>query len=291
MLWLFFAVFAAACFALTNYLDKVVISRYVADIRVYMAYFGLMNGVAAAAILLLSGVESSVSLLPAFASGMLMMAATYLYLQALREDDVSSAVFAMFASPVFVVFLAAALIGEILTAQKYAGIALIVLGVLLPIVKRGLALRAGIKYMLAFALAIAINDVVYKYLLAAHSYASVLFWYWAGTLAASIALFVATRSTFVSALVSLGKINAAVWASQGAYIAGLAAFLAALSLQAVSIVSATAASQALFVIAYVTVAQRIVPKPLAHREKQGRTAIIAKIMSVALLTAGVYLLT
>jgi uncharacterized membrane protein len=289
MLWLVLAIFAAACFALTNYLDKLVISRYVKSIAVYAAYFGLMNGAAALALLLLASIEYSQALLLAFAAGVLIILSTYLYLRSMREGKLSSVVFAQFASPVFVVFLAIAFLGEILTPQKYVGIALIASGVLLPIVKKG-AMLAGSKYMLLFALEVAITNIVYKYLLGFHSYASILFWYWMGTLAVAIPLLLAMRREFFATVSSLGKMNAAAWASQAAYILALVASLSAFSIQSVSVVSATLASQTLFVLAYVTVGSRLVPKALALQERQQKRDIAAKLASAALIAAGIFLL-
>jgi len=231
----------------------------------------------------------------AMAIGVLPLIAFWFYCKALMIEEVSrlSPLFQFI--PIFVVLLSVMFLDEILSTHKYVGIVVIVLTSILISYKKsedGHSISSAIKFMIPFAAIIAVYTVSNKLLLSYLDYWSVFFWLmigsWFGVL--FLLLFSKPRKVFVKSVYNLGKRTFVVtFAGEGTYILGTIFSLIATSLGYVSLVSALAGLQHVFVFVYMLLLSSFVPAIL--KEETSRTVVTLKIFSIVLMFLGTWLVT
>jgi drug/metabolite transporter (DMT)-like permease len=108
----------------------------------------------------------------------------WFYSKALQVEEISRITPMFQFIPIFVVVLSMVFLGEILSAQKYLGIALIVATSLLVAYRKsdnGGVLSSAFKWMLPYCVIISVYNVFSKYLLAYLDSWSVYFWMMVGS--------------------------------------------------------------------------------------------------------------
>jgi drug/metabolite transporter (DMT)-like permease len=197
--------------------------------------------------------------------------------------------------PLFVVFLSVLFLDEILGAQKYLGIALIVITSILISYRKsesGKSLSSAFKLMIPFSIILAVYTVLNKYLLGYLDYWSIFFWMMIGSCLGVLFMlcFSKPRKQFVETFPLLGKRTFFVSLfGEGTYIIGTIFSLIATSLGYVSLVSTLSGLQQFFVFVYMLVLSLFVPAIL--KEEISRNVVALKISAIALMFVGTWLVT
>ncbi len=226
--------------------------------------------------------------------GLMPMLAFWFYSKALMIEEISRLTPLFQFIPIFVVFLSVLFLGEILSAKKYLGIALVVLTSILISYKKsekGHSLSSGFKFMVPFTVVIAVYTVLNKFLLGYLDYWSVFFWMmigsWLGVMV--MLLFCKPRKAFVKSVSNLGtRTFFTTLAGEGSYILGTVFSLIATSLGYVSLVSALSGLQQVFVFVYMLLLSFFVPTIL--KEDISKNTVFLKIFAIALMFVGTWLL-
>lgn len=227
--------------------------------------------------------------------GVMPVLAFWFYSKALMVEEVSRLAPLFQFIPIFVILLSVPFLGEILSAQKYFGIALIVLTSILISYKKsenGNSLSYTFKLMLPFTAIIAVFTVLNKYLLGYLDYWSLFFWMMIGSwIGVMIMLaFSKPRKEFFNVVPQLGKRTfLVVLTGEGAYVLGTIFFLIATSSGYVSLVSALAGLQQVFVFIFMLLISLFVPTIL--KEEISKSVVALKIFAIALMFVGTWLIT
>jgi uncharacterized membrane protein len=191
MSWLFFAFGAQILFALTVWLDKLLLDKYVSEYKVpvlllYSSAFSLL----VIPILLLSDLHififSPLSILALLFSGILSIVCIGSYLYALENEDASTVVPFFQFIPLFGMIGGAIFLGEILTLGQYSAIAIITLGALV-LTYDGDGKKHRFKFLLFFlmiftAFIASFSDVIFKWGASEEYFIPSLFWMHSGML-------------------------------------------------------------------------------------------------------------
>ena len=231
----------------------------------------------------------------AMAVGLLPLLAFWFYTKALMVEEISRITPLFQFIPIFVVFLSAVFLDEILSVQKYFGIALVVVTSILISYRKsgnGNSLSSAFKLMIPFSLILSVYTILLKYLLGYLDYWSIFFWMIIGSFFGVLVLlsFPKPRREFVETVPAIGgRTFVVALAGESVYVLGLICSLIATSLGYVSLVSALSGLQHFFVFVYMLVLSVFVPKIL--KEEIGREVIALKISAIALMFVGTWLVT
>jgi uncharacterized membrane protein len=197
--------------------------------------------------------------------------------------------------PIFVVLLSVIFLNEILTAQRYLGIAIILTASVLISyrkTKSGKSISSALKFMIPFSVVLAVHSILEKFLLNHIDYWSVFFWNILGAFCGVLLLLAVSkhRRELSETVSSVGKRTyLTMFLCEGVYFAGTISWLIAASLGYVSLVSAFAGLQHFFVFIYVLISSIFIPKLL--KEETTKPVIALKAAAIALMVAGTWLIT
>ena len=155
----------------------------------------------------------------------------------------------------------------------------------------GQSLSSTFKLMLPFAVIIAVFTVLTKYLLGYLDFWSLFFWMMIGSWIGVMVMlaFSKPRKEFFETVPPLGKRTfVAVFAGEGSYILGTIFSLIATSEGYVSLVSALAGLQQVFVFIYMLLLSLFVPKIL--KEETTRSVLTLKTFAIVLMFVGTWLI-
>ena len=293
MEWYIFALLAPAFWALNNVFIKFLITNK------YKSYFPMiftvisMDAIFAIAIAALTSISTifPYSIL-AFLTGLMPLLAFWFYLNALIKEEVTRIITLFQLIPVFVALISLVFLNEILSAQKYVGIALIVTAsILISYKKSGTkSFSSALKFMIPFGIIIATYTVIDKILLGYLDFPSVFFWNIIGTFTGALFLLSLSnlRQELTRTLSTVGKKGVfTTFIGESLYVMGTICSLIALSLVDAPIASALFGLQPLFVFFYMLLLSLFLPKIL--NEPKTKPIILLKISAIALTFIGTWL--
>jgi uncharacterized membrane protein len=292
--WLLFALLSPAFWAMNSVINKFLMTKKFQGFFSMLIYLNFVDLIFAGAVFVCVPVVFSFPYsLFAMIIGLMPLLAFWFYSKALMIEEVSRLAPLFQFIPIFVVFLSVVFLGEFLSAQKYLGIALVVLTSILISYKKsddGHSLSSGFKFMVPFTAVIAVYTVLNKYLLGHLDYWSVFFWMMVGSWLAvmGMLIFNKPRKAFVESVSHLGiQTFIITLAGEGSYILGTVFSLIATSLGYVSLVSVLSGLQQVFVFIYTLLLSFFVPTIL--KEDISKKTIFLKIFAIALLFVGTWL--
>lgn len=294
--WLLFALLSPAFWGLNNVINKFLMTKKFKGYFSIVIYLNFVDLIFAGAVY----VSTSVSfrfpyVLFAMVVGVMPVVAFWFYTKALIVEEISRITPLFQFIPIFVVVLSVLFLGEILSVQRYFGIALIVVTSLLISFRKsenGNSLSSAFKLMIPFTAILAVYTVLNKYLLGYLDYWSVFFWMMIGSWFGAVLMlgFSTPREEFVSTVSHLRKRTfLIVFLGEGTYILGTIFSLIATSMGFVSLVSALAGLQHFFVFVYVLLLSLFVPSIL--KEEINKPVIALKIIAITLMFVGTWLIT
>jgi uncharacterized membrane protein len=294
--WLVFALLCPAFWGLNNVLYKFLMTKKFRGYFSMLSFMGFVDLFFAVVICL---VTPASFVLPytvfAMAVGLMPLLAFWFYSKALMVEEISRISPLFQFTPIFVVLLSVMFLNEILSVQRYFGVAIIIIASILISYrssKSGKSLSSALKFMIPFTLVLAVHSILEKLLLAHIDYWSVFFWNILGAFCGILFLltFSKPRRKFTEAVNAVGKrAFLVVFVGEGVYFLGTICWLIAASMGYVSLVSAFAGLQHFFVFVYVLLSSLLVPHHL--KEEMTRGVIALKISAIALMFAGTWLVT
>jgi len=294
--WLLFALLSPAFWGLNNVFNKFLVTKKFRGYFSIVSYLHFIDLFFAGIIYFVAPVSFQFPYpLFAMAIGLFPLAAFWFYTKALRVEEVSRVTPLFQFIPIIVVFLSALFLDEILSVQKYFGIALIVVTSLLISYRKsesGNSLSAAFKFMVPFSIFLSVYTILIKYLLSYLDYWSVFFWMIIGSFFGVLLMltFSRPRKEFAETVPTLGlRTFVVAVVSEGLYVLGTVASLIAMSLGYASLVSALGGLQHFFVFVYMLLISLFVPTIL--KEETSRNVLTLKIVAIALMVAGTWLIS
>jgi uncharacterized membrane protein len=294
--WFVFALLSPAFWGLSNVFNKFLVTKKFRGYFSIVSYLHFVDLIFAGIIYFVAPISFQFPYtLFAMMVGLFPVAAFWFYTEALRADEVSRVTPLFQFIPIFVVFLSALFLNEILSAQKYFGTALIVATSLLISYKKaesGNSLSSAFKLMIPFSIILSVYTILQKFLLSYLDYWSLFFWMIIGSFFGVLLLLVFSkpRREFTETVRNLGlKTFIVALAGEGVYVLGTTTSLIAMSLGYISLVSALSGLQHFFVFIYMLLLSLFVPTIL--KEDTGRSVVVLKIVAIALMFVGTWLIT
>ena len=188
MSWLFFAFCGPVLWAISVHIDKYLVERFFrrANVAVLLV-FSAMTGLVMLPLIWFFRPDvlalAPVSVLVIVLSGLLSMAAMYLYLVALQSEEASVVAPFFQLAPLFAYGLAYLVLGETLTRAQMIGGAAIVGGGLLLSLRIGGASKFKLRLavsMIVCAFVLALSSLIFKIFAISDEFWTTLFWTFAG---------------------------------------------------------------------------------------------------------------
>ena len=296
MEWLVFALLCPAFWGLNNVFYKFLMTKKFRGYFSMLSFMGLVDVIFAVIVCLVNPVSFIFpTVLFAMAVGLMPLLAFWFYSKALMVEEISRITPLFQFIPIFVVLLSVIFLNEILSVQRYFGVAIILIASILISYrnsKSGKSLSSALKFMIPFSVVLAVHAILEKFLLTHIDYWSLFFWNILGAFCGILFLltFSKLRKEFTEAVPAVGKRTFfVVVVGEGVYFLGTICWLIAASMGYVSLVSAFAGLQHFFVFIYVLLSSLFVPKLL--KEEITRGIIALKISAIALMFAGTWLIT
>lgn len=294
--WLLFALLSPAFWGLNNVINKFLMTKKFKGYFSIVIYLNFVDLIFAGTVYVFTSVSFSFPyVLFVMVVGVMPVIAFWFYTKALLVEEISRITPLFQFIPIFVVVLSVLFLGEILSIQRYFGIALIVVTSLLISYRKtdnGNSLSSAFKLMIPFTAILAVYTVLNKYLLGYLDFWSVFFWMMIGSWFGVVLMlgFSTPREEFVSTVSHLGKRTfLIVFFGEGTYILGTIFSLIATSMGYVSLISALAGLQHFFVFVYVLLLSLFVPRIL--KEEMNKPVIALKIIAITLMFVGTWLIT
>jgi len=294
--WLVFALLCPAFWGLNNVFYKFLMTKKFRSYFSMLSFMGFIDFLFAVIICLVTPVSFVFPyVLFAVVVGLMPLLAFWFYSKALMVEEISRITPLFQFIPIFVVLLSVVFLNEILSAQRYLGVAIIVIASILISYRNsasGKSLSAALKFMIPFSVVLAVHSILEKFLLSHIDYWSVFFWNIMGSFLGVLFLMIFSkpRREFAEAVTSVGKrAFFVVLVGEGVYFLGTICWLIAASTGYVSLVSALAGLQHFFVFIFVLLSSLFVPHHL--KEEMNTRVIVLKISAIALMFAGTWLVT
>ena len=292
--WYVFALLAPAFWALNNVFIKFLITNKFKSYYPTIAIISSLDVIFALSIAALMPIEVSFPFsVFAFLAGLLPLTAFWFYSRAILIEEVSRVATLFQLIPVFVVFLSVVFLNEVLGSQKYLGIGLVVVASSLISYRKSFeeTFSGAVKFMVPFALIIAVYTIVDKHLLGYLDFWSVFFWNILGTFCGAMLLLSRSklRRTFADTVLSVGKkVLFVAFVGEGMYVAGTVCSLVALSLVEAPLASSFFGLQPFYVFFYILFLSVFLPRIL--KEEISKSTLALKIAAIALMFVGTWLI-
>jgi uncharacterized membrane protein len=294
--WLVFALLCPAFWGLNNVFYKFLMTKKFRSYFSMLSFMGFVDLFFAVVIYLVTPASFVFPyVLFAMVVGLMPLLAFWFYSKALMVEEISRITPLFQFIPIVVVLLSVIFLNEILSVQRYFGVAIIIIASVLISYRNstsGKSLSSALKFMIPFSVVLAVHAILEKFLLSHIDYWSVFFWNILGSFCGILFLlaFSKPRREFAEAVTAVGKrAFLVVFVGEGVYFLGTICWLIAASMGYVSLVSALAGLQHFFVFIYVLLSSIFVPQHL--KEEMTRGVIALKISAIALMFAGTWLVT
>ncbi|MBI2578114.1 MAG: EamA family transporter [Candidatus Aenigmarchaeota archaeon] len=293
MSWFLFVLLAVNLWSFSNIIDKHVVSNHVKNpmipisvqalgIAVYIVFIALIWGIS---------VPSPLYIVLSLFSGFLLFSGIVLYFEALKHDEVSRVMPLFATAPIFTLIFATFFLGELFTADKYIGIALLVLGSVIISYRRNQQYKfsKGVIFMLASSLIFSISYIITKYLSGSMDVLNIFLLTELGLAFFGGIVFLKYRSEISSIYRKNSKVIYFIILSGAFGFFGFLLYFSAISQGSVSLVVALDNTQWVFVLFYATLISIFLPGVL--KEDLKGSVVALKLLAIAIIFAGAYLVS
>ncbi|MCL4299197.1 MAG: EamA family transporter [Anaerolineae bacterium] len=296
--WLVLSLTAAALWGAVSVVDKIVVEKHIPDPLIYAFFMGAYGLVSA----LVVGSTTSIHFEPvgptllAFLSGILYFGYIWLYFMALSRSNATAVVALGQITPLFAIVWGYLLLGEAFKTINYGGVISIVLGAVLislecrqEATKLHLRFNAALPLMVAACLVRSLSDLLLKYPLQEINAWDGFFWPRLGIFIGVLAILAcgSTRRQLWLALRQMNwRINLLIGSSETIALVGVLAITLAYEYGPLALVSASSATQPLFILLLVGLLHRI--KPGMVPDSRDRCLLANRLMPLLLIIGGVY---
>ena len=181
MLWQTLAILAAFLFAVSNVIDKYVVSQHTKNVKAIILLFAPINAIYALTIFLIFDIVLEITMFSvvAFITGILVAPIVFFWYTSVVKEDVSRIVPLIVVSPAVVAVLSRIFLNEVFAPLTYFGILLLILGGLLlsfrfesGVLKKSPALGA----IIAIIAILSVYNILIKWVLLTYPFWTFLFY-------------------------------------------------------------------------------------------------------------------
>ena len=291
--WFFLTLLSAAAYSILDLMEKHLISAKIKNPLMLAIFVAIFYPINLALIPLFFKID--LALLPSalsFAIGAGMGIAYLLFMKAIRVEEISRVVTLHYTYPLFIVPMALFFLNEDLTSANYIGILLLVVSTFM-VSCRGNGTRIlyspALLLMTVLNIAIAIENILAKYLFDFTNSWSFIFWLTAGMVVIRMLLLFVPKVRKEFMALQFRQLFGYGIAISLLFLVANMFYYSAVSLQLVSLVSALSAVQPMFILAMAVAILYL--KPAFVSEELSKKAAIAKSIAVVLVFAGTYMIT
>ena len=294
MSWILFSILAAFVWAIVNTIDKFVLTKWIKRPIVLIMVLGIIGLIASIVIYFVHGFSelSHFNILLAFISGVFYISGILFYFKAVKIEEISRIVPLSCLTPLFVSIFALVFLGEFFAPIKYLGIFSIVVGAILISTKGYLKINQGKAFwlMILFAVFMAINHVITKYLLSFADFWTIFSWMRIGVFIALIPIYITSFSSLLLTVKEHGKKVIFVTSfGECLSLAGVLFITIAASVGYITLVNALSSVQPLFVLLFTIILSIFFPKIL--KEEIGKSIVLQKFVAIILILGGALLIS
>lgn len=291
--WFFLTLLSAVAYSALDLIEKRLISNKIKSpliLAMFVAIFYPIN-----LVLIPVFFKIDFTLLPSalsFAIGAGMGIAYLLFMKAIRVEEISRVVTLHYTYPLFIAPMAFFFLNEGLTSANYAGVVLLVVSTFMISYKGNgtrILYSQALLLMTVLNVAIAIENILAKYLFDFTNFWSFIFWLTAGIVVIRMLLLVVPRVRKEFMAIQFRQLIGYGVAISLLFLVANMSYYSAVSLQLVSLVSALSAIQPMFIL--VMVVAILYLKPAFVSEELSKKAVITKSIAVVLVFAGTYMIT
>lgn len=302
MMWFFLALVGPFLYAVTNFIDKVLLQKYFKEggVGTLLIFSAILSVLALPFLYLVDPTSINIdpfSGLILAIVGILHVGVLFFYLKALEGDEVSITVIFYQLVPVFAYGLGYFILGETLTGMQLAAMALVIFGT--SIVAFEVDEESGFRmrrrtmyYMLAASFCWALGEVIFKAVALEENVVRSLFWEHVMLTVIGIGLLLFVRSYREHFLIAVRKNSGGILSlnvlNEGLYMVGNIAFAFAYMLAPIALVLLAESYQPLFALGIGLILTLFFPRIL--KEKIHVKHLWQKIFAIAVTGIGTYLL-
>lgn len=301
--WFLFALIPPFLYAITNHIDKALLSHYFKDDGVgTLVIFSALLSIVVVPVAFLAGGESifSISNESIIALLLLSIPAVVLiwsYLMALSKDDSTNVIIFYQLVPVMSLVLGYIILGEVISNREMWAMFIIILGTSIAsfeINAGGLSFKRNtVFFMLLACFCWAIQAVVFKkFAIDENSVWIPLFWENLGIIFIGVLLFIFLKGERKKLIQKFKAHSASIMAlnitNEVVYLTGNVVAAFALMMAPVALILLTETFQAIFVFLIGLFLTIFFPK--IYQEKLGKEVVIMKVLAIIITTGGVLLL-
>jgi drug/metabolite transporter (DMT)-like permease len=294
MNWILLTMLASISFAIANIIDKYIIVKWFKNPITPILTTGLVGLAASIFIYFVWGYSklSYLEIMISIISGTLTMFAIYLYLKALKLEEISRVAALFYISPLFTLVLAAIFLHELLKPLNYVGVMLLVFGAILISIKsiKEIKVSKGFLYMLLGTFCIAISGVLQKYILGFSDVKTVFAYSRIGGFLFIIPILFLYSKDFINVVKTYGsKVILADIGTETTNLLGGIFMISAYAVGSVTLVNAISSVQPFFVLLFSVITTFFLTKHLEEDVRKG--AILHKLIAIAIMFVGVLLIS
>ena len=294
--WIIFALIAPALWAITNLFDSKLRNFHIKDEFVLTTFAGFI-GLLAFLFVPIYGISfpGIWIFIVSMIAGVLYIYTMIPYFKALSLEDTSTVIMLWYITPVLIPFFARFFLNENLFFIQYVGFAFILLGGLLISIKRNalkkIHLSKALFMMLASGIMLDIYYLLEKYIYQNQPFWNGFMWIRLGSFIGALTILAIPkyRKSFIQMKNNLNfKSFRLIFGGELLNLIALVSIGFALSLGSVSLVTSLTNFQPLFLLVFIVLLSKFFPK--LYQEKLSKKIIFVKIIAVALLIFGLYLI-
>jgi len=291
MSWVLFSILATLFFAITNVVDKYLLTKWFKKPVIPLLIFGIVSLIASGIVYLFNGFAplSPLHIILSFVSGIFSIFGAFLYFKAVQLDEISRIATLFYLMPLFVLILATIFLNEIFTLPNYIGILLLISGAILISLKR-FKLSLGLAFWLIILADLnwAGSLVIMKYLLNFADYWTIFSYTRIGYIFALVPMFLVNFRDFFSVIRKNSKAVSVMSLNQTLGVVADLFLTIAVSIGYVTLVNALSSVQPFFVLLLAVVLSTFYPKIL--KEEIGRSTVMLKLLAIILMFIGALLI-
>lgn len=285
---------AALSWAIVNIVDKYILTKWVRQPIIPVIILGIVGLIASIIIYFLYGFSylSYFNIFLAFIAGIFYILMSVFYFKAVKIEEISRISPLFYLSPLFILILAAIFLREVFTPLKYLGIFLLIFGAILISSKNlsKISLGRAFWWMMLSTLALAINQILTKYLLNFTDYWTIFAYTRIGAVIGLIPIAYIYFPELIDTVRKHGKrVVAVISANETLNLFGVLSITIAVSIGYVTLVNALSSVQPFFVLLFAVILSIFYPAIL--KEEIGKSVIFQKLLAITLMFIGAILIT
>jgi len=292
--WIIFSILRAFDLAVVTIIDKYIITKWIDKPILPVVLYGIIGVVPGICVFRIHGFHSLTlpHMILAFGAGICFILMAWLYFHAAKIEEISRVVPLFYLAPFFVAILASLSLQEVLPANKYFGITLLVLGSILISYKKTSKLRSlkPLWLMILSSLFFSVYSVILKYLIGQSDFWTVFAFMRISVFVAIIPLCTKYLPHLCKSVRKHGKkVLGFMILAESLSLAAALFMIVAISSGSVTLVNSLSSIQPFFVFIFALILS--IHYPHIIKEDTGLSVLSLKLLAIALMFIGSLFIT